>query len=258
VTLPSITLEIADEEEECAICQRTYGGENLAVMKLDSHHQVVGLADCRHVFGRACIEQVIRLTETDFVRCPLCRTQWCYVIGDEDVGIDPPGLIHYYTLRTALIGACDYTTVRKHLWAHPGYGPHVSQRSTSAFAIERKFRTDFRRSLESPEFVEKISKLREACKATLQNPGFDPWDPDVLLMVSIQNPLAFTNWHADIATITQACFHAICRSFRGRRILDTFYSVNGGKWLNQHDVCRKEEVLKAAKEEWRLVQDEGE
>jgi hypothetical protein len=227
---PTVTANhhVEDENDECAICRNSYGSTNLVVMQLDTHHQVTGLPTCRHVFGRACIEQLIRLTDDGPVRCPMCRTQWCYKTSLTDrnayLAPYPLGQIPYYIEKQMRIYYLDYTTMYLQMYNTPNYEQGLDMTSC-IFLQEWEAREMIHHLLEQDEFQEEIAVFREKCTATLENPGFDPWDPDALLIVGLGNALSFNNWHADKSTIEQAIFYASLRSPRGMRICSTAYEV---------------------------------
>jgi len=249
---------IVTEHDECAICRLAYGSENLAVMQVDHPYEVTGLPTCNHTFGRACIEQLIRVSENGYLHCPLCRANWCWVFGPKNGILDPMSLKHYYVERQMLIYSCDYIAAWDYFYPSVPKDIDVSRRYVHwEVEDEGMFYAMIRAILELPEYTERITRLQEQCKATLENPGFNPWDPAALLLVGVENPLAYTNWHADMATLIQAIFYAICRSPRGGRICNVLCEVYYAEEASLNEEELKHKAFEAAKDEWRAVQDEG-
>jgi len=248
-----------DVDHECAICRLPYGSENLAVMQVDHPYQVTGHRTCNHTFGRACIEQLFRVSDNGYLRCPLCRAYWCWVFGLWNGVQDPISLQEYYVEKQQLIHSRDFWTTMDYVYPADMDVRAEASRKHSYWQLnhESTFRWVTRRELERPEFVERIAKLQEQCKATLKNPGFDPWDPSALLMVSVENPLAYTNWHALRETLVQAIFYAACRSPRGERICDVIYEVYYSDTSSLNEEELKQKAFNAAKDDWRVVWDDG-
>lgn len=117
--------------------------------------------------------------------------------------------------------------------------------------------------MSSPEATERVHQLRQGCRVTLENPKFDPWESGVQLMVSCQNPLAFTNWRADIETMIRVCWHAIFRSAQGRRICDTDRLVDTYQTFTLRDEVLEDELkseskwVRQARLEWEVVQNDS-
>lgn len=70
------------------------GSEKLSLMKLDHAYYVTGIGGCPHMFGRACVEQIVRNYDGGWLHCPFCRADWCYVISDDNLEDTNPMLYH--------------------------------------------------------------------------------------------------------------------------------------------------------------------
>ncbi|KAF2826590.1 hypothetical protein CC86DRAFT_405860 [Ophiobolus disseminans] len=211
----------------------------------DDLHQVTGLGPCRHVFGRACVEYLIRVSDSRWLRCPLCRADWCYVSSDDLDRTPPPmSLRHYCTEKQILIYACDYATMRYFLFGEPEYCRDICPIPTDGLSLMVEIGRLLRTVLTSPPFVSKIARLQEACMATLEAPGFDPRAPAALSMVRFWHPFC----------------HAMGRSVRGQCIIEACVDVCNEATTVSEFLGMKDKAIAAAKSEWALVrvEDDGE
>lgn len=263
---PPSTLDTAcpaaegDDDVECAICQQPYGSENLAVMQRDAKYGVTGYPNCNHMFDRACVKQLIRLTEKSWVRCPLCRAEWCYIYDDDDSESHPLALRHFYTEKTILLYALDYASLRYYLYHEPEYeasrldGTSVGDGISAIEMIEGAvaWRSEFRDALHTPKFAARLAELRYNCSATLDNPGLDPWDPCVLLPGGSQNEYAYTNWHADTDMLAQVLTHAMSSSRRGFRVIGGLIGQLDS-WTAKDPLSFGDEAFEIGKKSWKVV-----
>lgn len=292
----STTLE---DDHDCSICRLPYGSENLTVMMRDHPCQVTGLSTCRHTFGIACIKNLMRTHGHGWVRCPLCRTDWCYNMTSQDPGAiqsEPSeSLRQYYTERAMLVYGAGYQRAFAFLYgdsAHSGirkrdpalpFGPFAYERDEiidyehkTMLAIYQQFNTEtWRRD------IEKLAESTDT--ATLDDPGFDPWDPAALFMVGVANPISFTNWNTDTRTLVQAFYYAMERSQRGMRICQSSvedfkkslqYALQNFNEQETFNICDYTgatffelllplhldayvKAMEVAMDEWHRVRDEG-
>ncbi|KAF2877231.1 hypothetical protein BDV95DRAFT_558721 [Massariosphaeria phaeospora] len=104
------------DDPECPICREPYGERSLVNGMLDTPYQMVGLSNCSHVFGKACLYAMIQAGK-GWNNCPLCRGQWFQ--DAKGLPTDPEPLRIEAAELVASVTSVDIATARYWIYREP-------------------------------------------------------------------------------------------------------------------------------------------
>ncbi|KNG44717.1 hypothetical protein TW65_08429 [Stemphylium lycopersici] len=262
-------------EPICRICWQPFGSLNLRLGSTDDACQVINIPNCAHVFGSACLRNLV---QTGSTCCPLCRAPWfTSACGSPYESEAQKRLL---SSRTAARLQIDEEAAR---WFHyqyqwRGYGNEGEPFDQMDMDVEdgrgRGTREEVRGMENVPaqtrhltirlwaSFENTVKTVKEAwiqdLITDLQDTQPSPLDHRLFNRVTGQqdiyaenNPWSFRNWHQSDISISTALFRALT-SVSGERIRDMLETrllrgENGvGGWTGDG----RKALLACVEEEW--------